>query len=114
MEAIMANDNPTSLRMGFGYQQAKAAGAPYLAPRPVSTVNFLLNERTAEKEIRALVGRYEFLEPLVREMIEVQKLDGGYSAQEILRTLKLKAEKWENFLASLPKRPPGQSRRKTV
>jgi hypothetical protein len=101
----MANDNPTSLKMGFGYQQARAAGAPYVAPRPVSTVNFLLNERTAEKEIRDLIRRHSFVGPLVREIIEVQKLDGGYSAQEILRQVTRKVEAWENYLGSSGKTP---------
>jgi len=30
----MANDEPTSLRMGFGFPQARAAGAPYVPSRP--------------------------------------------------------------------------------
>jgi hypothetical protein len=44
------NDPPTSLRRGFGFKQARSAGAPYRNPRPNYKVDFDLEERAAHKK----------------------------------------------------------------
>jgi hypothetical protein len=69
----MTNDPPTSLRMGFGFQQARAAGAPYRAPRTVWGVNFETRERRAEKEIASLAKRYPSLKKRFAEIVREAK-----------------------------------------
>jgi hypothetical protein len=60
----MANDDPTSLRMGFGGQQAYAAGVTgFRKPLAARFYDFATKERAAEKEIAALSKKYPFLKP---------------------------------------------------
>lgn len=49
----MANDDPTSLRMGFGYRQARASGLGGLRPdRSPNQVNKYVSASKAAREIR--------------------------------------------------------------
>ncbi len=61
----MANDNPTSLRMGFGFAQARAAGAPYQAPPTASQMDWHLKERAAERELQKLTKD----DPIIRAQL---------------------------------------------
>lgn len=65
----MANDDPTSLRMGFGYRQARAAGLGGIrAPRSSRQVNSIIRENRANHEatekLRAAVQNPDWI-PLV-------------------------------------------------
>lgn len=66
----MANDRPTSLRMGFGFEEARGAGAPYQAPPTVGQMNSHIRERQAEKELRSLVELYPHASKFVLEVIK--------------------------------------------
>lgn len=47
----MANDKPTNMRMGFGYEQARAAGLGGVrASRSPKQVNEILNHNKTERE----------------------------------------------------------------
>jgi hypothetical protein len=72
----MANDPPTNLRMGFGFEQARAAGAPYVAPRPVSRVNWEIKCRQCAKKLRELAIQESSVGKLVREIMEARKVQG--------------------------------------
>ena len=80
----MANDPPSHLRMGFGFQQARAAGAPYAAPPTPDQMNFHLREKAAEKKLRTLVLKKPSLAVLVRQYARPR--DGGnyLTTQQIL------------------------------
>ena len=65
----LVNDRPSNQRMGFGFEQARAAGGALVAPRPVGVVNFLLQQRTATRELRKLVQHAPFVEQKLREFI---------------------------------------------
>src|SRR5437588_12245948 len=56
--------------MGFGFQQARAAGAPYQPPSTPKKMVLRLKERAAEKEIRTLVERNPSIGPIVRNLVE--------------------------------------------
>jgi hypothetical protein len=69
-EGTMSNDDPTSLRMLFGYEQARTAGVVgFSGSRTAWQMDFDLKESKARKEIRALVGRNPSFEPRVRQLI---------------------------------------------
>ena len=54
----MANDPPTSLRMGFGYHEARASGVTKFGqPRAASSVNADVKERAAIRQIASLLNR---------------------------------------------------------
>ena len=89
-ESAMAMDGPSNRRMGFGFQQARAAGAPYTRPRTAGQMDFALKEKAAEKEIRALVEMNPSLGPTVRQFIK-EHTGGGpdwWPVQDILFVLK--------------------------
>jgi hypothetical protein len=69
----MANDPPTNQRMGFGFPQARAAGAPYVRPRPGYAMDWDINERRYEKELAAIVRRNPSIRAVVREKMETMK-----------------------------------------
>jgi hypothetical protein len=69
----MRNDPPTNLRRGHGFQQARAAGAPYVNPRPGYAMDWDVNERRYEKELAAIVRRDPSTGALVRRIIEKMK-----------------------------------------
>jgi hypothetical protein len=69
----MRNDRPTSLRRGYGFSQARAAGAPYVAPRTGYAMEWDVNNRRYEKELSALVKREPSVIPLVQQKIEAMK-----------------------------------------
>jgi hypothetical protein len=78
----MANDQPTNLRMGFGFQQARAAGAPYQAPHTAAQMDFHLKERAAQRELRALVESEPSNGALVRKIID--RHGANLTSQDIL------------------------------
>jgi hypothetical protein len=69
----MANDPPTNQRMGFGFQQARAAGAPYVPPGSPSSYNYEVAERQAAKELRELIEQNPALGRRVQEIIKNAK-----------------------------------------
>jgi len=78
----MTNDKPTSLRMGFGYGQARAAGlGGVLAPRSPRQVNKIQKEnkaaRNATETLREAAKDSEWV-PLIKHRIAE-----GLSAEEI-------------------------------
>jgi hypothetical protein len=55
----MTNDKPTSLRMGFGYGQARAAGlGGVLTPRSPRQVNKILKENRSSREVTDSLREY--------------------------------------------------------
>lgn len=78
----MANGNPTSLKMGFGFPQARAAGAPYQAPPTANQMDFHLKEKAAERELRKLARDCPFIRA---QLADVVKKDGAkLSVQDVL------------------------------
>jgi hypothetical protein len=84
----MANDLPSHLRMGFGFGQAKAAGAPYAAPATADQMNFHLKERAAERKLRDLRIKYPEIGPLIREYVQYEKDGCHLPAQRIFILIK--------------------------
>jgi hypothetical protein len=72
----MANDEPTSLRMGFGFPQARAAGAPFVPSRPGWRMNWDVKCRECEKKLRDLVVQYPSVGVLIKKIVEAQKANG--------------------------------------
>lgn len=72
----MANDPPSALRMGFGFLEARAAGAPYVGPRPVWKINWDIRNKQAERKLRDLVKQHPSAGALVREVMEARKVQG--------------------------------------
>ena len=72
----MANDEPTNLRMGFGFVQARAAGAPYANPRPVRKVDWDLKIRQCERKLRDIIKNHPPVGGLVREIMGLRKSQG--------------------------------------
>jgi len=75
-------DGPAAGRMGFGYEQAKAAGAPFIAPRSGTEINEEIREATAARQLRALIEKDVNFGPKIGAMLKQ-----GRSAQEILAEL---------------------------
>jgi hypothetical protein len=69
----MANDPPTNQRMGFGFPQARAAGAPYVSPRSGYAMDWDVNERRHQKELAALVKLHPSIRTLARQIMEKMK-----------------------------------------
>lgn len=72
----MANDPPTSMRMGFGFPQARAAGAPYVQPRPGWKMNWDLKNRQCERKLNDLLKQQPAVGELVKEIMEARKAQG--------------------------------------
>lgn len=72
-EVVMANDPPTNLRMGFGFIQARAAGAPYVQPRSAWKMDWDVKNRQCKKKLNDLAKRYPPIGKLVKEIIEARK-----------------------------------------
>jgi hypothetical protein len=84
----MANDDPTSLRMAFGYQQARAAGVTgFKSPPSVSEMNFHLSEAAATKNLRAIRQQHPSIEKLLLKVIEIQTAAGLGTAGDIYYAL---------------------------
>src|SRR5258708_7961918 len=84
----MANDDPTSLRMGFGYQQARAAGVTgFKSPPSVSKMNFHLSEAAATRKLQDIRQRHPSIEKFLRRVIEVQTAAKRGTAGEIYHAL---------------------------
>lgn len=67
----MANDDPTSLRMGFGYHQARAAGLGGVREaRSPRQVNQHINSAQMARKLRAEVMNDGEWGPLVKHLIE--------------------------------------------
>lgn len=69
----MANDDPTNQRMGFGFVQARAAGAPYVQPRPGWRMNWEVKCSQCARRLRDLVEQDPSVGELVREIIDTRK-----------------------------------------
>jgi hypothetical protein len=80
---MVASDDPTTLRMGFGYPQARASGAPFRQPRSPSAVNYHWRESAANKDLRALVNQFPSLAPIVQQRI-IERRGYYLSAYDIL------------------------------
>jgi hypothetical protein len=72
----VANDEPTNLRMGFGFVQARASGAPYVGPRPAGKVNWDLKNKECERKLRNLRKQLPSIGALVRKIMEARKTQG--------------------------------------
>ncbi len=84
----MANDPPTNLRMGFGGAEARASGMRDFEKGPsVRQMNFDLEWREREKEIRAIIEKYPAAGSLVREMLKQQTARKQWSVDLILMEL---------------------------
>jgi hypothetical protein len=73
----MANDRPTSLRMGFGYGQARASGLGGIrADRSPNQVNHYISEskvaRKLREEVEADPGWGPFVEHWIRDGMSAQ------------------------------------------
>ncbi|WP_375785152.1 hypothetical protein ACE10Z_37260 [Bradyrhizobium sp. Pha-3] len=82
----MANDKPTSLRMVFGYTQARAAGAPFVAPPTTNQMNWHLKEKAAEKELRELSDSFPDIGLSLK--IIIKTFAAKHSVQDILYAAK--------------------------
>jgi hypothetical protein len=90
----MANDDPTSLRMGFGYHDARRAGLGGVrADRSPRQVNQIINERKDENEaLRQIAEAGQ--DPEWRRYLKHRR-EQGCSAQEIATELGwMKRYKW--------------------
>jgi hypothetical protein len=78
----MANDRPTSLRMGFGYGQARAAGLGGIrADRSPRQVNKIIKENRSNRTAIAEL-RYHAQDPDWIPLIEFLVAE-GFSAEDI-------------------------------
>ena|ERR1700687_5809244 len=69
----MANDPPTNLRMGFGFPQARASGAPYVRPRSGHEMDWDIDNRYYEKKLNVLVKVDSSIGILAREKMKAMK-----------------------------------------
>jgi hypothetical protein len=84
----MANDDPTSLRMGFGYQQARRAGMTgFKSPPSVAEMNLHLSEAAATRKLQAIVQRHPSIKNFLRKVMDVQKAAGFGTAEQIYYAL---------------------------
>jgi hypothetical protein len=84
----MANDDPTNLRMGFGYEQARVAGLTGFQNAPTaSEMNWHLEWEAATKVLRHIVHNHPEMGDLVRKIIAAQRAANSYSAPDVLRAL---------------------------
>jgi hypothetical protein len=78
----MANDRPTNLRMGFGFGEARAAGAPFVTPPTTNQMNWHLKEKAAEKELRELRETFPNIDGALKTIIKT--FAAKHSVQDIL------------------------------
>jgi hypothetical protein len=83
----MANDPPTSLKMGFGYRQARAAGLEGIRrDRSPRQVNLIVRDRKSEKEaleyIQGMVADDPEWKPFVEHWVRE-----GLNAQAVVTAL---------------------------
>jgi hypothetical protein len=69
----MKNDHPTNLRRGHGFQQARAAGAPYVHPRSGYQMDWDVTDQYYARELKALLEREPSIKALVQEKMEAMK-----------------------------------------
>jgi hypothetical protein len=81
----MANGNPTSLRMAFGYKQARSSGLTDFSKGPESHE---MNFYQEFKRLRPIIRQNPSLEPLIREMIAAQAAENLYSVDLIFMELR--------------------------
>src|SRR5258708_7743753 len=91
----MANDDPTNLRMGFGYHQARAAGLKGIqASRSPKQVNRIIEENKTERDAVKLIRQTvkndpdwaPFVEHWVREGLSADQIyDSLFYAQAYAR-----------------------------
>lgn len=77
-------DGPKSGRMGFGYRQARDAGAPYTRQRPWYETGAELADRHTARDLRKLVEENPHLSSPIKEMIAA-----GFHPSNILREAEL-------------------------
>ena len=80
----MANGNPTSLRMGFGFGQARAAGAPYQAPPTSNQMDWHLKEKVAERELQKLTKDHPAIRNQLAAVVTNDKDAAKLSIQDLL------------------------------
>jgi hypothetical protein len=82
----MKNDPPTTLRRGYGFQQARVAGAPFDRPLSEAEMNADLRQEAASKKIAKLCEGDRAFKQFVEDM-----LAAGYSVTNIVFTLPMSA-----------------------
>jgi hypothetical protein len=75
----MANDPPTNLRMGFGFTQARASGAPYVRPRSSGEMDWDLKNRQSLRKLNDLVKQHPSLKVLIEKILEAWKAEHSRS-----------------------------------
>lgn len=81
----MANDDPTSRKMGFGGKQALASGITGFRVRSSSQMNAALAMKPMEKQMRDLVAKNPALEPVILEIgKKLWDTRGQFSHDDIL------------------------------
>lgn len=69
----MRNDPPTNLRRGHGFREARAAGAPYIQPRPIYRANWDIEDRRCGELLKALIRAEPSIGILAQEKMEAMK-----------------------------------------
>src|SRR5580704_2234454 len=69
----MRNDRPTNLRRGHGFEEARAAGAPYVTPRSGHQMQRDIEERHCKKILNDIVKREPAMKAVVAETMRVMK-----------------------------------------
>ena len=78
----MANDQPTSLRMGFGYGQARAAGLGGIrASRSPNQVNKIIQENKSTRE--AIESLREYAKDSAYAILITHRAEEGCTAEHI-------------------------------
>jgi hypothetical protein len=81
--AAMANDEPTNLRMGFGYREARASGLTgFQEERSPRQVNRDLKANQIARRLRDEVSKDPEWSPFVEHWVR-----SGLSPQEVLQSL---------------------------
>jgi hypothetical protein len=80
----MANGNPTSLRMGFGFAQARAAGAPYQAPPTASQMDWHVKEKAAKRELQKLTKSDSIIREELAAVVTTDRDAAKLSVQDLL------------------------------
>ena len=76
-------DGPKSGRMGYGFEQAKGAGVPYTAPRPIGVINAENRQKNQDEKRLARIQREH---PDCRLLVE-QWAKAGWTAAQIIQRL---------------------------
>ena len=80
----MTKDGPSSSRIGFGFQQARAAGAPFRSEKSNSKLNLenLLKRRPQlSRKVAALEAQGRRADYILYVLRDVEGLDGRYSIE---------------------------------